>query len=481
MATVFKRTRIKPLPPGAKVRESERPIPKGATVGDGVAEWTDRNGMTIKAPLTADGQRVTLREAVWTNARTRRQQSAPTTPDGKAVLAVETKYSAKYIDASGEWVRKSTGTSDRESAVKIAKQWETDAKNRREGSVDVHAERLTGQGKRPIAEHLDAYLDHLATKNDTENHRNRTRSFCEEIIEAAGWMTVRDIEAEPVNRYAAAMLKNGKASRTVQSRLQAIKGFTRWLVPDRWPFDPLAGVRKPNPQADRRHERRMLLPEEWPHLRDAAEKGSEISGLSGPDRCTLYMLAIQTGLRVNELAGLTRGKVILSATHPHVLCKAAGTKNRKPAKQYIDPELAERLRELGGRKSKAAPMFVFTDQNRVSDLMRADLAEARKQWIKKGESPKEKERRGDDDFLSPVNADGEALDFHALRHTCGAWLALAGEHPKVIQTVMRHASITTTMDTYGHLFPGQAEGAVLKLAGVMHGQPLPKPEELKAV
>lgn len=192
------------------------------------------------------------------------------------------------------------------------------------------------------------------------------------------------------------------------------------------------------------------------------------------------MLAIQTGLRVNELAGLTRGKVIISTSTPHVLCKAAGTKNKKPAKQYVDPELAARLRDLGGRKSKSAPMFVFADQNRVADLLRADLAAARREWIKEAPTPEEAERRGDDDFLSPVNADGEALDFHALRHTCGAWLALAGEHPKVIQTVMRHATITMTMDTYGHLFPGQAEGAVHKLAGVMHGRPLPALEDAKA-
>ena len=42
----------------------------------------------------------------------------------------------------------------------------------------------------------------------------------------------------------------------------------------------------------------------------------------------------------------------------------------------------------------------------------------------------------------------------ALRHTCGAWFAMAGEYPTVVQKVMRHESITLTMDTYGHLFPG---------------------------
>ena len=48
-------------------------------------------------------------------------------------------------------------------------------------------------------------------------------------------------------------------------------------------------------------------------------------------------------------------------------------------------------------------------------------------------------------------------------HTCGAWLAMAGVHPKVVQTVMRHGSITLTMDTYGHLFPGQEADAIAKV------------------
>ena len=51
--------------------------------------------------------------------------------------------------------------------------------------------------------------------------------------------------------------------------------------------------------------------------------------------------------------------------------------------------------------------------------------------------------------------DGEHLDFHSLRHTCGAWLAMTGARPKAVQAVMRHSTITLTMDTYGHLFPGQ--------------------------
>ena len=66
-------------------------------------------------------------------------------------------------------------------------------------------------------------------------------------------------------------------------------------------------------------------------------------------------------------------------------------------------------------------------------------------------------------YVPNVNHEGEVLDFHALRHTCGAWMAMAGAHSKTVQTVMRHSTITLTMDTYGHLFPGQEADAVGRL------------------
>ena len=58
-----------------------------------------------------------------------------------------------------------------------------------------------------------------------------------------------------MNRFASGLLAKGKAARTVQARLTAIKAFTKWLTEEgKHPADPLVGVRKPNPQADRRHQ-----------------------------------------------------------------------------------------------------------------------------------------------------------------------------------------------------------------------------------
>jgi integrase len=45
------------------------------------------------------------------------------------------------------------------------------------------------------------------------------------------------------------------------------------------------------------------------------------------------------------------------------------------------------------------------------------------------------------------------LRWHDLRHTAVALAIANGAHPKAIQERMGHASITVTLDRYGHLFP----------------------------
>jgi integrase len=52
-----------------------------------------------------------------------------------------------------------------------------------------------------------------------------------------------------------------------------------------------------------------------------------------------------------------------------------------------------------------------------------------------------------------------SVRWHDLRHSCAALLIAAGRHPLEIKTRLGHASITTTMDRYGWLFPS-AEAAL---------------------
>lgn len=67
------------------------------------------------------------------------------------------------------------------------------------------------------------------------------------------------------------------------------------------------------------------------------------------------------------------------------------------------------------------------------------------------------------------------LRFHDLRHTCASLLVAAGAHPKLIQARLGHASITTTLDRYGHLFPSVEEALADALDVTFNNASAPTP------
>jgi hypothetical protein len=48
---------------------------------------------------------------------------------------------------------------------------------------------------------------------------------------------------------------------------------------------------------------------------------------------------------------------------------------------------------------------------------------------------------------------------HDLRHTCATILLMAGKHPKYVQELLGHASISITLDTYSHVIEGWTAGS----------------------
>jgi integrase len=46
------------------------------------------------------------------------------------------------------------------------------------------------------------------------------------------------------------------------------------------------------------------------------------------------------------------------------------------------------------------------------------------------------------------------IRFHDLRHTCATLLLKKGTHPKIVQELLGHATISITLDTYSHVLPG---------------------------
>lgn len=51
----------------------------------------------------------------------------------------------------------------------------------------------------------------------------------------------------------------------------------------------------------------------------------------------------------------------------------------------------------------------------------------------------------------------DGLTPHGLRHTAASLYISAGTPPKVVQRILGHASITVTLDLYGHLYPDEMD------------------------
>ena len=181
-------------------------------------------------------------------------------------------------------------------------------------------------------------------------------------------------------------------------------------------------------------------------------------------------MAVQTGLRSGELRELNRGHLYLDVATPYIRAKAATTKNSKDARQFLSADVAAALKAHVAHKAPQAPVFNMpSGRDEMAAMLLADVAAARSAWLKAAaDDSVERLRREQCDFLQERNDKGEVLDFHALRHTCGAWYIEAGAGPKEVQTLMRHATITLTLDTYGHLFQGQESETVKKLRPLLN-------------
>ena len=348
------------------------------------------------------------------------------------------------------------------------RKWVERAALEREGLVKPEGgTELDRHGSAAIATHIEAFKRSKLTEGRTPKHIDGTAAIIETTASECGWKHLTSINAEKLERLVstrqAAQGKGGWTPRTAAKCIAAWRTFMRWCICDgRIEADPLARLKKPAPH--RQRERRYLTVDEWRWLRASTEQGPERHGMTGHERALLYAVAIETGLRAGELAKLTRSHLSMTGSQPHILLNASETKNRRAARQYVRRPLAEALSAHAARLMPGSRVFNMPASTRTSAMIRADLSDARAGYIDQaGTDAHSRMERERSDFLAPEDHDGRYLDFHALRHTTGAWAAIGGASPKAIQTLMRHCTITLTLDTYGHLLPDEAATTVARM------------------
>jgi integrase len=76
---------------------------------------------------------------------------------------------------------------------------------------------------------------------------------------------------------------------------------------------------------------------------------------------------------------------------------------------------------------------------------------------------------GEREFAELVTAaDVPRITIHGLRHTCASLLLSAGVPSKVVQERLGHKDISTTLDVYAHVMPGQQRDAARRLEALLY-------------
>lgn len=362
-----------------------------------------------------------------------------------------------YIAADGQRIRQTIG--DGEENRRLAKV--VLAQREAEAQLGIH--RLRPSHTPRFSEFARDWLKRQTPRlkpktyesyEDTLSHRLEPH-FGEQRLSAISRRAIEDYLAH-LHREGTRRGKKGKrvplAPRTINKALMVLKMILKDAVDQgALESDPSARVKPVRHEGDDgADELHILQVEEIDCLLKAAEE---------PYR-TLYLAAVHTGLRRGELLGLHWRDVDFPKGCLHVRRSLA------------------RIPEGDGYAVREASLKTRYSRRTIEGLSQA-LVDALMLLPAGDDEDRDyvfRSRAGGP--LDPDNLDrawkrhltlAEIADrpFHSTRHTHASLLIAAGVHPKAIQARLGHASIATTLNTYGHLMPSAFEGVGERLEALL--------------
>jgi len=294
-----------------------------------------------------------------------------------------------------------------------------------------------------LGEYLERWLHTSVRWSVREStYESYRRQLIRYVVPAIGHMKLRKLTTLHVQGMYRAMLDRGLSTRTVQYTHAVLHRALRQAV--RWGMVP----RNVSEDADRPQVRREEM---RPLNRDQARRLLETT--RGDRLEALYVLAIHTGMRPGELLGLKWEDVDLEGASLRVNRALSNgkltTTKTKRSRRRIDLSAgtvralkAHRKRQLEERMQKAGLWqedgLVFPS-SAGTPLSHRNVVRAFKDLLKRARLP-------------------ESTRLYDLRHTCATLLLNASVHPKYVQELLGHASISLTLDTYSHVLKGMDGG-----------------------
>lgn len=296
-------------------------------------------------------------------------------------------------------------------------------------------------GSLRVGDYLDRWLDSLR-----DTLRRRTWIRHEEIVRLhlkpyLGGIKLDRVNPLQVQSLYRSKLDSGLSPRTVQiihvTLYKALKQAVKWtLIPRN-----IAEFVEP-PKVPRK-EIIPLSKEQVKRLLEAAQ-GNKLEAL--------YVLAVQTGMRSGELLGLRWKDVDLeggivqvrrSVFNGHIEAPKSVKGNRSIKLTRTS------IRAL--REHERTSKWVFCTNVGTTISVHNLHNRSWKPLLVRAALPHNRR-------------------FHDLRHTCATLLLSKGVHPKIVQEMLGHSSITITLDTYSHVLPNMQEKAVEAMEEILDGK-----------
>ena len=218
--------------------------------------------------------------------------------------------------------------------------------------------------------------------------------------------------------------------------------------------NPVEGVRLPGLKRGKRKPKPNITPEQFDAL--VAEIPEPYS--------TMVYVAVYTGLRVSELAGLKWDDIHMdSITVDERFCRGdwgACKSEASNATIGVDSRVIQRIHGLKlltveVRAGKAIRRYRVTKSDSPVDLVF--------QSVKTGAPMRDNNILTRHIKPAARKIGLEFVNWRCLRTSYATWMIEAGANPKDVQGQMRHARIGTTMDIYAQFVPASQARAVGKM------------------
>lgn len=284
---------------------------------------------------------------------------------------------------------------------------------------------------------LPRFLDAIQAERDAA--RNTLIAYARDLTDCERFLAARDHGFGSAGRgeieaYLAALADSGMAETTRARRLSAIRQLYRFAFLEGWRSDDPAALMK-GPKRRRALPGSLSEPE-VNGLLAAAERAGRNADENIRNTCLMQLL-YATGLRVSELVSLPDGAA--RGDPRMILVRGKGGRERMvplspPARAALRRWLTARdaSEEIRRKAGKPGSTFLFPSRGRKGHMTRERFFLLIKELAR------------------AAGLDAARVSPHTLRHAFATHLLAHGADLRVIQTLLGHASITTT-EIYTHV------------------------------